>query len=51
MMKPLLPLLVLLMLAGCSTVKPPVVQKTQSARVNPALSLDMEQLCKDSAAL
>ncbi|MGE6982133.1 YsaB family lipoprotein [Kluyvera intermedia] len=50
MMKPLLPLLVLLVLAGCSTVEPPVEQKTQSARVNPALSLGMEQLCKDSAA-
>lgn len=50
MIKSLLPLLSLLVLVGCSTVDQPVEQKTQSARVNPALSLSMEQICKDSAA-
>ncbi|MFJ2975845.1 YsaB family lipoprotein [Kluyvera sp. NPDC087067] len=50
MSKSLLPMLALMLLAGCSTVEPPVAQKTQSARVDPALSLSMEQLCKDSAA-
>jgi len=50
MMKSLPFLLVCALLAGCSTTQPPVAQKTQSARVNPALSLEMEQLCKNNAA-
>ncbi|EPK7357619.1 YsaB family lipoprotein [Kluyvera intermedia] len=50
MMKSLPLLLVGILLVGCSTAEPPVVQKTQSARVNPALSLEMEQLCKNNAA-
>ena len=50
MMKSLPFLLAGILLVGCSTAEPPVVQKTQSARVNPALSLEMEQLCKNNAA-
>ena len=52
MMKSLSPLLVLILLAGCSSAEQPepVVQKTQSAKMNPARSLSMEQLCKDNAA-
>lgn len=50
MIKSFLPLLALILLAGCSAMEPPAVQKTQSARVNSARSLAMEQLCKDSAA-
>lgn len=50
MMKSLSAVLVLILLAGCSSAEPPVVQKTQSAKINPARSLSMEQLCKDNAA-
>ncbi|HEP1895673.1 MAG: YsaB family lipoprotein [Kluyvera cryocrescens] len=50
MMKSLPFLLAGILLVGCSAAKPPAVQKTQSARVNPALSLEMEQLCKNNAA-
>ena len=50
MMKSLSPLLVLILLAGCSSAEQPVVQKTQSAKMNPARSLSMGQLCKDNAA-
>lgn len=49
MMKSLPPLLALL-LAGCSSAEPPAAQKTQSAKMNPARSLSMEQLCKNNAA-
>ncbi|MFV0261694.1 MAG: YsaB family lipoprotein [Kluyvera sp.] len=50
MMKSLPPLLALVLLAGCSSAEPPAAQKTQSAKMNPARSLSMEQLCKDNAA-
>lgn len=50
MMKSLSPLLVVILLAGCASAEPPVAQKTQSAKVNPARSLSMEQLCKENAA-
>ncbi|MGU9866023.1 MULTISPECIES: YsaB family lipoprotein [Kluyvera] len=50
MMKSLPVLLALMLLAGCSSAEPPVVQKSQSARVNSERSLSMEQLCKDNAA-
>lgn len=50
MMKSLPVLLALMLLAGCSSADPPVVQKSQSARVNSERSLSMEQLCKDNAA-
>lgn len=49
MMKPLLPLLVVTLLAGCS-LSPPPEQKAQRAKLDPMRSLDMEQLCKDRAA-
>lgn len=50
MMKSLSAVLVLILLAGCSSAEPPVAQKTQSAKINPVRSLSMEQLCKDNAA-
>ncbi|BBQ81743.1 membrane protein [Klebsiella sp. WP7-S18-CRE-02] len=50
MMKSLPLVLAFILLAGCSSVEPPVAQKTQSAKINPARSLTMEQLCKDNAA-
>ena len=50
MMKSLPVLLALMLLSGCSSADPPVVQKSQSARVNSERSLSMEQLCKDNAA-
>lgn len=48
MMKPLLSVLLLTLLAGCSTPPPP--QKAQRAKVDATRSLNMEQLCKDQAA-
>lgn len=50
MMKSLPLVLAFILLAGCSSVELPVAQKTQSAKINPARSLTMEQLCKDNAA-
>ena len=50
MMKSLLPLLALVLLAGCSSAEPPAAQKTLSAKMIPARSLSMEQLCKNNAA-
>jgi Flp pilus assembly protein TadD len=40
----------LLILAGCSTQQGAVVQKAQKAKVSPAHSLEMEQLCRQNAA-
>jgi PBP1b-binding outer membrane lipoprotein LpoB len=49
MMKYCMPLLLVMMLAGCSSQSMPE-QKAQRAKMSPASSLNMEQLCKDKAA-
>jgi hypothetical protein len=49
MMKSLFPLL-LCLLAGCSSVPAETPQKAQTARVSPARTFSMEQLCKETAA-
>jgi len=49
MMKCVFPAL-LLLLTGCSSPDGQSVQKAQQAKVNPARSLSMEQLCKENAA-
>lgn len=48
MMKLFTPLLLIALLAGCST--PPPEQRAQRAKSDPSRSLTMEQLCKGQAA-
>lgn len=43
--------LLLCLLAGCSTTPPQPAQKAQKARITPQATLNMEQLCKDNAAV
>lgn len=43
--------LLLCLLAGCSETPPQPVQKAQKARITPQATLNMEQLCKDNAAV
>lgn len=43
--------LLLCMLAGCSTTSSQPVQKAQKGRITPQATLNMEQLCKDNAAV
>ncbi|MEN0615454.1 YsaB family lipoprotein [Klebsiella indica] len=43
--------LLLCLLAACSETAPPPAQQTQSARITPQITLNMEQLCKDNAAV
>jgi hypothetical protein len=49
MMKYYMPLLLVALLAGCSSPQAPE-QKAQRAKMSPPSSLNMEQLCKDNAA-
>lgn len=49
MIKSFMPLLLVMLLAGCSTQQVPE-QKAQRAKVDPASSLNMEHLCRDKAA-
>jgi len=43
--------LLLLLLAGCSQMPSQPEQKAQRARITPQTTLNMEQLCKDNAAI
>ncbi|WP_437887827.1 YsaB family lipoprotein [Phytobacter sp. V91] len=43
-------LVLLLLLASCTAPQERVAQKAQKAKVSPSLSLEMEQLCRQSAA-
>lgn len=43
--------LLLCLLAGCSATPPQPTQKAQKARITPQTTLNMEQLCKDNAAV
>ncbi|MBA7844613.1 YsaB family lipoprotein [Klebsiella sp. RHBSTW-00484] len=43
--------LLLLLLAGCSQTPSQPAQKAQRARITPQTTLNMEQLCKDNAAI
>ncbi len=50
MMKRVVSLIVVVLLAGCSSPDDGPVQKAQKSKVSPERSLNMEQLCKDQAA-
>jgi len=43
--------LLLLLLAGCSQTPSQPEQKAQRAQITPQTTLNMEQLCKDNAAI
>ena len=43
-------LILLVLLAGCSSQEDAPVQRAQKSKVGPERSLNMEQLCKDQAA-
>ena len=50
MMKRAASLIVIVMLAGCSSQEEAPAQRAQKSKVSPERSLNMEQLCKDQAA-
>uniref|UniRef100_A0A8H9YTH2 YsaB family lipoprotein n=1 Tax=Pseudomonas tritici TaxID=2745518 RepID=A0A8H9YTH2_9PSED len=50
MMKRAASLIVIVMLAGCSSQEEAPTQRAQKSKVSPERSLNMEQLCKDQAA-
>ncbi|PXW40022.1 YsaB-like lipoprotein [Klebsiella oxytoca] len=43
--------MLLFLLVGCSQQKQQPAQKAQRARITPQTTLNMEQLCKDNAAI
>ena len=50
-MKYVLSGLLLCFLTGCSETPPQPTHKTQRERITPQITLNMEQLCKDNAAV
>lgn len=50
MIKRFASLLLMVLLAGCSSQQEAPVQKAQNSRPGPERSLNMEQLCKEQAA-